>query len=102
MKRTIKVKVRDTEKVLFEGEVDRISSFNEVGRFDVFPMHANFISILHNEIVLYQGSKKMQEFKVEQAIMKVKQDMVKIFLGMEVLIMEEEITTPEKPQEKVK
>ena len=102
MKRTIKVKVRDTEKVLFEGEVDRISSFNEVGRFDVFPMHANFISILHKEIALYQNNKKLQEFKVEQAIMKVKQDMVKIFLGMEVLIMEEENTTPEKPQQKVK
>ena len=50
------VKVRDTENLIFEGEVERISSFNEVGPFDIFPMHANFISILHQEVSLYKDN----------------------------------------------
>ena len=79
---SIKVKISETENVLFEGEVDRISSFNEVGRFDVYPMHANFISLIRQELSLYQKNQKIKEIKLEQAVMKVKQDLVHIFLGI--------------------
>lgn len=89
-KTKIKVKIRDTQNVVFEGEVDRISSFNDVGRFDVFPMHANFISIIHHELALYDNHQKVKELKIEQAVMKVKQDSVHIFLGMEALLVGEE------------
>ena len=86
----IKVKVRDAENVIFDGEVDRISSYNEVGRFDVFPMHANFISIIRQGLALYKGHEKIKEITIEQAILKVKQDIVNIFLGIESLIVDEE------------
>jgi F0F1-type ATP synthase epsilon subunit len=84
----LNVVIRDTENVVFKGDVDRISSFNEVGRFDVYPMHANFISIINQEISLYNKHEKIQEIKIEQAIMKVKQDNVRIFLGIETLFVE--------------
>ena len=86
----IKIKVRDAENVIFEGEVDRVSSFNEVGRFDVFPMHANFISIIRQQLALYKNSQIIKELKIEQAILKVKQDIATIFLGIETLIVDEE------------
>lgn len=86
----IKVKVRDTETILFEGEVERISSFNEVGRFDVFPMHANFITIIRQELSLYHNKEKIKEIKLEQAVMKVKKDEVHVFLGVESLFFDEE------------
>ncbi len=85
----IKVKVRDTENILYEGEIDRISSFNEVGPFDVYPMHANFISILHQQLTLYHKKQKVKELKFDQAVMKVKKDIVHIFLGIEVLFLDE-------------
>ena len=88
-KNSIKVKVEDTEKMIYEGEVNRISSFNEVGRFDVYPMHANFISIIRQEITLYKGHEKIKELKIEQAVMKVKQDLVHIFLGIEAFQIED-------------
>lgn len=91
------VKIKDTEKILFEGEVDRISSFNEMGPFDIYPMHANFISILRQELTLYKDKKKLQDFKFEQAVLKVKQDKAQIFLGIEVLFIEE-IRDSSKPQ----
>lgn len=89
-KKVLQVRVRDTENILFEGEAERISSFNEVGRFDIFPMHANFISIIRQELAIYHNHEKIKELKFEQAIMKVKKDVVHIFLGIEVLFMDEE------------
>lgn len=98
-KPTILVKVRDSEKVHFEGYVDRISSYNEVGPFDIYPMHANFISILTKHLTLYQKHEKVKELPLEQAIMKVKKDAVHIFLGIEALLMEE-VTGPAAPPAK--
>lgn len=96
-KKTIKVVVRDTQNIIFEGEVERISSFNEMGRFDVFPMHANFISIIHQELLLFHEHKKVKELKLEQAVMKVKKDLVHIFLGIEALFIEQ----PETPKQQL-
>ena len=92
----LKVKVSDSDSTLFEGEVDRISSFNEVGPFDVYPMHANFISIIQKELSLFQHNKKIKELKLEQAIMKVKQDVVHIYLGIETFVIDEGQTQPKK------
>jgi F0F1-type ATP synthase epsilon subunit len=103
IKKLIKVQVLNSEDILFEGDVDRISSFNEVGAFDVYPMHANFISIIGKQVTLYNNHKKLKELTFEQAVMKVKQDTVYIFLGMEVLMIDEkdlELTTPETPPKK--
>lgn len=85
----LSVVIRDTENIIFKGESDRVSSFNEVGRFDVYPMHANFISIINQEISVYLKNKLVKEIKIEQAIMKVKQDNVGIFLGIETLFVDE-------------
>src|SRR2546421_507970 len=92
----IKVEILTTEDIVFEGEVDRISSFNEIGAFDVYPMHANFISIIGNKVALYQKHEKIKELTFEKAVMKVKKDIVSIFLGIEVLFLEED--TPSSQQ----
>jgi len=98
-KNSITVKVRDTQNVIFEGEVERISSFNEMGPFDVFPTHANFISIIRQELTLYHNKAKVKELKIEQAVMKVKQDNVHIFLGIEALAVDD-MTAPANGQPK--
>jgi F0F1-type ATP synthase epsilon subunit len=103
-KKLIRVMVRNTEDILFDGDVDRITSFNEIGRFDVYPMHANFISIIEKELTLYNKHEKVKEIKLERAVMKVKQDIVNIYLGIEALLMGEEgalnDTTPPPPSQK--
>ncbi len=86
----ISIKVRDTENILFEGEIDRISSFNEVGPFDIYPMHANFISIINTKITLYHKREKVKELTFEQAVMKVKKDIAHVYLGVEMFIIEDE------------
>lgn len=83
------VKVRDSQNVYFEGPVDRITSFNEMGKFDVFPGHANFISILLKQVSLYKENKKVKEIPIDQAILKVKNNTITIFLGIESLVLDE-------------
>jgi hypothetical protein len=87
-KKTIQLTVRDTQSVIFNGEVDRISSFNEIGRFDIYPMHANFISIIRQEINLFLDKQLIKTIKIEQAVLKIKQDVAHIFLGIETLLIE--------------
>jgi F0F1-type ATP synthase epsilon subunit len=99
-KTLIKIKIRDTENIIFQGTVDRISSFNEVGPFDVYPTHANFISILRQKITLYKDREKIKELDVEQAVMKVKQDAVNIFLGIEAFMLEEPENNKNIPSKK--
>jgi F0F1-type ATP synthase epsilon subunit len=91
MKKPIIVIVRDAENIIFDGEVDRISSFNEVGRFDIYPRHANFISIIKKQLTLYRDHKIVKDMKLEQAIMKVKNDNVGIFLGIDTIMVEENV-----------
>lgn len=83
----IKLTIRNTDELLFSGDVDRITSHNEVGKFDVYPMHANFISIIEKEITLYHKHEKLKEIKMERAVMKVKQDIANIYLGIESLLL---------------
>ena len=82
------VRVRDTNKMIFEGNVDRITSYNEVGQFDIYPMHANFISILKKGLMLYKDHQKLLDIKFEQAILKIKKDVVGIYVGIEELVVE--------------
>ena len=97
-KNIIRVVIRNTEDVIFDGQVGRITSYNELGKFDVYPMHANFISIIEKELTLYHDKEIIKELKLERAVMKVKQDMVSIYLGIEALLMGEEgaLSAPEE------
>lgn len=92
------VSIRTTDAIVFNGEADRVSSFNEVGRFDVYPMHANFISILNKELTLYHNREKIKEMKIEQAVMKVKGDEIHIFLGIEALFVDDELNSLQNSQ----
>ncbi|HWY78769.1 MAG TPA: hypothetical protein VNW29_00255 [Candidatus Sulfotelmatobacter sp.] len=88
--KVLQVKIRDTENILFEGEADRINSYNEVGAFDIYPMHANFISIIKAKLSIYLKREKIKEIEFEQAVLKVKKDMAHIYLGIEVFLIEDD------------
>jgi F0F1-type ATP synthase epsilon subunit len=94
-KKLLKVKVRDSQDIIFEGEVERVTSFNDVGTFDLYPMHANFISILKRKLAFYNENKKIKELEMDQAVMKVKNDIVNIFLGIEGISLEDDSSNDE-------
>jgi len=96
--KVLNVRIRDTEHVLFEGQADRVNSFNEMGPFDIYPMHANFISIIKKKLAVYLKHEKLKELTFEQAVMKVKKDVVHIYLGIEIFAIEETDTVAQVAQ----
>ncbi len=78
----LSVKIQNPEKVVFQGDVAALSSINERGKFDVLPEHANFLSIIQNEIILHKLDGKTETLKIEQGILRVQLDRVDIFLGL--------------------
>lgn len=74
--------IQSADKVLFSGEVESLTSKNEQGEFDVLPMHENFISIIHTQIAYKPAKKPSVKLDIEQAILHINNNEVKIFLDL--------------------
>ena len=78
--------IRNRDEVVFEGTVKALSSWNQVGKFDVLPLHANFIALIEKGLTIHElgGTKKDMEF--DMAILHVIQNKVDIYLGVQKLL----------------
>lgn len=76
------VNIKDRSSVFFDGEADAISTYNELGLFDVLPMHENFISLIRNKIIIHQNGKVEKEIKIESGLLKSRGDKINIYLGV--------------------
>jgi F0F1-type ATP synthase epsilon subunit len=79
---TIHLLIRDREKVWMDEEVSSVSSVNDKGVFDVLPGHANFISIIHERVIIRQKGRADQEFPVGGGIMEVRSNNIEVYLGV--------------------
>lgn len=77
-----KLRVASREGLVFEGEVESISSYNEEGKFDVLAQHANFISLIKRGLELRddEGFKKID---FDNALLRVKKSLVEVYVGVE-------------------
>ena len=76
--------VSSREGVVFEGDVESITSYNEKGKFDVLAQHANFISLVKNNLtVRVQGDSVDKELSFDNALMRVRENKVEVYLGVE-------------------
>ena len=80
MEPTVHLNIKNKESTLFDGQVFAISAYNDVGLFDVLPMHENFISLIKNRIILHENGTK-KEVKIRQGLLRVKDNKVNIYLG---------------------
>lgn len=80
--------VKNRQDVLYEGAIRALSSWNQVGKFDVLELHANFIALIEKGMTIHEvtGNKKEMDFDI--AILKVTQNRVDVFLGVERLLPE--------------
>ena len=74
--------VRAREQLLYSGPVNSITSFNDKGKFDVLELHANFISIIKNILIIREINGNTREIKLEGGIMRVVKDKVDVYLGV--------------------
>lgn len=81
-KNFLELMIQNREEVIFEGRVSTISSYNEKGKFDILPQHANFISLLNKSLEYTTTNGQSQEIPVSNGILKVAQNKVEIYLGI--------------------
>lgn len=81
-KNSLYVTVRSRQGLTFEGELYAVSSFNQVGPFDILPEHANFVSMISKKLILHRGDGKIEEINVDKGVIMVEQDKVQIFIGV--------------------
>ncbi len=77
----VNVTIKNRESVIFDGQVTAISTYNDLGIFDVLPFHENFISLVRNKIILHNMNAQ-KEFKIDQGILKIKNNKIDIYLDV--------------------
>lgn len=60
-------------------EADYLTSENRVGKFDILPSHANFVSIIFNNIVFYKNG-KTESYFFKSGLIHVSNNFVRLFL----------------------
>lgn len=78
----LQVTLRSKEKMLYEGVANSVSSENEEGTFDVLPQHANFISLIHNYIIIDRGLSTEQTFQMEKGVLYVVSNKIDVYVGI--------------------
>ncbi|MEI6532990.1 MAG: hypothetical protein WCO06_04070 [Candidatus Roizmanbacteria bacterium] len=76
------VTIRSIDSVAFKNYVKSISSKNERGEFDILPMHANFISLVQEKIIVTLIDDSTQEYIIDAAIIKIFNNRVDIYMGV--------------------
>lgn len=78
------VSVINPEQIIYEGEAESLTSVNVFGRFDILPYHINFISIIEDILIIRDTGKQERQMKIDGGIMKVLDNKVSVFLGIEI------------------
>jgi len=68
--------------LIFAGEAEAVSSVNDKGPFDVLPLHANFISLIREKVVLHLTGAVERPLSLESGVMRVKENKVEVYLGI--------------------
>ena len=75
--------VRSREGIVYRGDVDSITSYNDEGEFDVLAEHANFISLVQKRLVIRDLQGQIRNINVSSALMRVRENFVEVYLGVE-------------------
>lgn len=77
------VTIKKPGETIFSGTANAVSSVTERGKFDVLPLHANFIALIKEVVTIHQDNQKPTIIPIKTGVIKVKENIVKIILGIE-------------------
>lgn len=69
----------------YSGQAWAVSSINKLGKFDILPQHANFISQIFDNLTIHlveDNNKRELNYQFKRGVIEVSEDKVKIFLGI--------------------
>lgn len=78
----LQVSVKATDKILWQGEADSVSSVNSQGPFDILPYHSNFISVIENRPITIRVGKEKKEYSFSFSVVYAHSNKVQIFTNL--------------------
>lgn len=78
----LNVSVKGTEKILWEGEADSVSSVNTQGPFDILPLHSNFISVIENKPIVIRVGKEKKDYNFPFSVIYAHSNKVQVFTNL--------------------
>jgi F0F1-type ATP synthase epsilon subunit len=78
----IHLKVVTRGELVYEGDVISMSSVNDKGKFDVLIRHANFITLIRDEIIIRDTGGEERVIKIGRGILKVFENEANAYLGV--------------------
>ena len=75
--------IRARDGVVYQGKVKSVTSFNERGKFDILPEHANFISLIKDQIVIKDEHDDIKQIKIDVGLLRTRENKVEIYLGID-------------------
>lgn len=79
----LNISIRSRSKVVFDGHVHSLTSINDKGEFDVLPMHANFVTLIKDYIILDKGWETERKLDIRTGLMNTLQDRIDVYLDLE-------------------
>ncbi|GIW62849.1 MAG: hypothetical protein KatS3mg090_0675 [Patescibacteria group bacterium] len=73
-----KVIIITEQKIIFNDEATFVTSVNEMGKFDILPLHSNFMSSISNYIIIGQTNGSRKKIKINNGILRVKNNKVEV------------------------
>ena len=78
----LNVIIHNKQGILYDQQIEAVTSKNDKGIFDILPRHENFISVIKENIILHRKINESQEMKIENGIMRVYKNNVNIYIGI--------------------
>lgn len=79
-KPTFSLLIRTREVIIYDSEVEAVTSTNATGDFDILPEHAYFISLVQRFVLIHETEGRKKKFEIDQGILYVLKNQVKIYL----------------------
>lgn len=75
----LQVRVSTPTEVLWEGEADSVSGENSQGKFDILPLHANFITLVQDTPIIIRMEAREKQFSFKNAVIHTDESVVKVY-----------------------
>lgn len=80
----LQVTITSPKKDLFTGEASSVSSTNSLGKFDILPEHANFVTLIEKQPIIIRSPKgKPIVFNFSLAVIAVNKNKVSIYTDIQ-------------------
>ncbi len=78
----LKVFITSRQERIFDGTCNSVTSYNDVGEFDILDHHANFISLIKKYVIIDKGAPNELRTAISSGVMKCANNNVEVFIQL--------------------